>query len=310
MSDTEISEPNGVETVRLNATETSQRVGVNFSADSESSEHSGGRSVHPDDDETPGQASPTSSEPATLFLDEKGFNTPEMLTATTGVIGGKKSSFEEIQVKTKSLKSVYFDNLFHQASFGQGISVGDELVARMFHPASNTYCDPPHGLACRCTVAFIWPSTACSNADLGLIEVEMRTIGGFDVYNIEKVMVLVERLVLASDWILARHVSGLTVRGCPVSIGSPLAVGVQASSSALFFAGSVLERDLASSELYKRGKSKVSVLVIGFFCCKKKYDSPGAVFHVSACITQVNFSDEVHAGYPFGRLESVSASQV
>ena len=95
----------------------------------------------------------------------------------------------------------------------------------------------------------------------------------------------VQSLVAACDWVLARHASGLTIRGCPISagFGSPLAVAVKTASSArsVFVAGSALELDLPNPERYKSGKQKLSVLVIGFYCSKKKYDAEGAVYHVS-----------------------------
>ena len=180
-------------------------------------------------------------------------------------------------------------------------------MARMYDPISRKWCDAPYGIACKCTSQFNWPEKATSIAELGSVEVEMRISGGFNTYNIVK-SVLLERLVLASDWILSRHANGLTVRGCPVSIGSPLAVGVQASSSAIFFAGSVMEMELPKPELYKRGKGKVSVLVIGFYCSKKKYDLPGAVYHVSDCICPQSLL--AHAGHSSRWLESKPCSEV
>ena len=104
------------------------------------------------------------------------------------------------------------------------MSVG-ELVARKRDQVSRGWCSAPHGLGCRCIRAFTWPKEATRVEDLGTIECEVRTGGGFSDYDVTSLSILVESLVIASDWILATHVSGFTVRGAPVTIRSPLAVG-------------------------------------------------------------------------------------
>ena len=164
---------------------------------------------------------------------------------------------------------------------GGGVSIGDELVARLFDPETKLWTGFPHGIACKCIEAFEWPESARSLEGLGEIRCQARTAGGFNEYDIEDQRISVESLVLACDWILTRHSSGLTVRGAPVTKGSPLAVATQTSSSAVFLAGSVLELSLEDPALYKRGKGKISVLLIGFYCSKAKFDKPGAIYHVS-----------------------------
>ena len=96
-------------------------------------------------------------------------------------------------------------------------------------------------------------------------------------------MICLESLVLASEWILTKHASGLTVRGSPVcrSLGSPLAVILETPASTVFVSGAAMEAELVNPERYKRGKERVSVLIVGFYCTKKYFASEGACFHVS-----------------------------
>ena len=79
----------------------------------------------------------------------------------------------------------------------------------------------------------------------------------------------VESLVSSCDWVLSRHTNGLTIRGCPVTIGSPLAVAVKTAGTLVFVAGSALELEMKNPERYKSGKGRLSVLLIGFYCSKK-----------------------------------------
>ena len=125
------------------------------------------------------------------------------------------------------------------------------------------------------------PVGATNSKDLGFICCKVRRAGGLKDFDVPSQLIPVEALVSACDWILARHANGLTIRGCPVSIGSPLAVAVKTAGPMAFVAGSALELDLPNPERYKSGKAKLSVLILGFYCSKKKYDSEGAVFHVS-----------------------------
>ena len=102
-------------------------------------------------------------------------------------------------------------------------------------------------------------------------------------FDVASQMIPVEALVSACDWVLSRHTNGLTIRGCPVTsgFGSPLAVAVKTAGTLAFVAGSALELELQNPERYKSGKGRLSVLIVGFYCSKKKYDSESAVFHVS-----------------------------
>ena len=101
-------------------------------------------------------------------------------------------------------------------------------------------------------------------------------------YNITHQWVLLESLVLASDWVLARHSSGLTIRGSPVTpgYGSPLGVALKTAGSRLLMAGSVMEAELENPGNYKRGKDKVSMLIVGYYCSKKQAHEEGAGFQV------------------------------
>ena len=102
-------------------------------------------------------------------------------------------------------------------------------------------------------------------------------------YNITPKWVLLESLVLASDWVLARHSSGLTIRGSPVTpgYGSPLGVALKTAGSRLLMAGSVMEAELENPGNYKRaGKDKVSMLIVGYYCSKKQAHEEGAGFQV------------------------------
>ena len=121
--------------------------------------------------------------------------------------------------------------------------------------------------------------------DVGSVLCRVRRVnGGMNDYDVASEMISVQSLVHACDCVIAEHSDGLTIRGCPVpdGNGSPLAVAMKTSTNVLFVAGSALEMDLPNSERYKSGKSKVSVLIIGFYCSKKKYYEEGAVFHVSS----------------------------
>lgn len=183
-----------------------------------------------------------------------------------------------------SLLHTCFHRIYSQAVFGDGVNAGEELVARK-RDSNSKWCVTPHGLACRCVETFTWPEHATRIDELGSIQCELRTEGAFNEYNVQSIPIMVEGLVFANDWILARHSNGLTVRGAPVTRGSPLCVGVQAPSTAIFVAGSVLEMDLERPELYKRGKVRVTVLLVGILCSKKQFDDNGAIFHVSNSLT-------------------------
>ena len=97
-----------------------------------------------------------------------------------------------------------------------------------------------------------------------------------------------ESLTLASDWVIARHSSGLTIRGSPVTqgYGSPLGVALKTAGSRLFMAGSVMEAELQNPGDYRRGKEKVSMLIVGFYCSKKQAHEEGAGFQVSSRINR------------------------
>ena len=111
----------------------------------------------------------------------------------------------------------------------------------MIDPVNHKWCESPLGLACRCIREFTWPEGVTELEQLGSIECEMRSHGGFNTYNVKSIWLKVEGLVLASEWALTRHTSGLTVRGAPVTTGSPLALGV-GTSAHLIVAGCVLEK--------------------------------------------------------------------
>ena len=66
----------------------------------------------------------------------------------------------------------------------------------------------------------------------------------------------------------------------PEGWGSPFAVAMK-TSSAVIVAGSSLDVVLENPELYMKGKDKLSVLVIGFYCARKATKADAAVFHVS-----------------------------
>ena len=115
----------------------------------------------------------------------------------------------------------------------------------------------------------------------------MRIRGGCADYEPIAYDILMEALVLASDWPLtptttmARGTVG-EIYGCPVTVGSPFGVAMW-TSTGLILAGTVLEFDLPNPEKYKRVMYTVSVLVIGFYCAKRKWFDQGAVFHVRYC---------------------------
>ena len=182
-------------------------------------------------------------------------------------------------------------------------------MARLFDETTKRWTDPPYGVACQSQTDFVWPSVSTKSGDLGSIPCAMRGNGGINSYG-EVEQVPVEALVLASEWILGTHITGLTVRGAPVQrgAGSPLGVIVQTSSAAVFIAGSAMEMDLPNPERYKKGKEKVSVLIIGFYCSRKFFSDDGAIFHVSLVSALLHLCD-THAGDSTGKLEEDSSSQ-
>ena len=162
--------------------------------------------------------------------------------------------------------------------------MGEQLVARMFDRLTKKWTSTPHGLACECALAFTWPPNATTVREVGPVFCNVRKVGGMNEFGDVGQWLDIGCLVFSCDWILSRHSNGLTIRGCPVSSlsGSPLAVAVRTPTPVAFMAGSALELDLPNPELYKSGKSKLSVLIIGFYCSKKHYIDDGAVFHVSS----------------------------
>ena len=75
--------------------------------------------------------------------------------------------------------------------------------------------------------------------------------------------------------------------------------------TSVFVAGSVLESALPFPEKYKKGKEKVSMLILGFYCVKKGWSDKGAVFHDS------NYSGKLYlvlfqsTGVVVGRMATV-----
>ena len=145
----------------------------------------------------------------------------------------------------------------------------------------------PYGFACQAILDYTWPEDSSCLGQLGSVLCKVRTKGGILDFDVTSQWILLESLVLACDWVLARHSSGLTIRGCPVpeGFGSPLAVAVKTPASRIFMAGSVMELELKNSGDYKRGKEKISVLIVGYYCSKKKAHEEGAGFQVSPLIT-------------------------
>ena len=109
----------------------------------------------------------------------------------------------------------------------------------------------------------------------------MRTKGGINCFNIKRVALPLEGLVFSCDWVLSSLTQDLTIRGSPVpeGCGSPLALAMKTSSTVMV-AGSSLDVVLENPELYMRGKEKLSVLVIGFYCARKATKADAAVYHV------------------------------
>ena len=79
-------------------------------------------------------------------------------------------------------------------------------------------------------------------------------------------------------------------------------------SSTVFVSGAAMEVELVHPERYKRGKERVSVLIVGFYCTKKFFASEGACFHVILPQTNV-ISDNTIVGYSAGKLEQSSTTQ-
>ena len=119
-------------------------------------------------------------------------------------------------------------------------------------------------------------------SDLGKVRCALRTSGGIGSFNIECVMVPLASLVFACDWIITENAEQ-SIRGCPVPVGygSPLGVAFKAPSGKVLLAGSCLEISCPNPELYLRGRDKISVLVIGFYCTKRVRSMDGGVYHVS-----------------------------
>ena len=151
---------------------------------------------------------------------------------------------------------------------------------------SKLWASAPNVFACSCASQYIWPISATSRVvSLETVNCIVRIRGGCADYEPVSFDILLEALVFASDWPLTRtaHITKGTVGdvyGCPVTVGSPFGVAM-CSSSGLILAGSVLELDLPNPERYKKGMQTLSVLVIGFYCAKRKWCEEGAVFHVS-----------------------------
>ena len=145
----------------------------------------------------------------------------------------------------------------------------------MFNPGTQTWAGERTGLgkACICLTPYRKPdpSNVLTIADLGMVECSMRTRGGIQSQNVERVMVPLGALVLACDWLLS-DTAGQTIRGCPVPSGngSPFGVALRSPDGQTLLAGSSLEVACPNPELYLRGRDKMSVLVIGFYCCKRQ----------------------------------------
>ena len=161
--------------------------------------------------------------------------------------------------------------------------MGEEVVCRLFDKELRQWSNPPHGHACEVLEPYSWPENARVGADLGLVVCAMRTVGGINCFNIKRVAIPLEGLVFACDWVLSTLSKDLTIRGTPVpeGSGSPLAVAMK-TSSGVMVAGSSLDVVLGNRKLYMRGKEKLSVLVIGFYCARKATKVDAAVFHVSS----------------------------
>ena len=167
-----------------------------------------------------------------------------------------------------------------QEDFEGGMVVGEELVARLYNMEKEMWTDVPHGLGCVCLETYTWPATAVSNEQAGSAICSLRTEGEIGNYNYARVNIPVASLVLACDWMLCTSNNGeQSIRGSPVHEGSPLGV-VYKNSSSVYAVGSTIDIDMGSPELYLRGKSKISMLVIGFYCTKKENASDSAIYHV------------------------------
>ena len=154
------------------------------------------------------------------------------------------------------------------------------MVVRLLDKASGHWTVSPHGLACVTIGAFAWPLHATCGADLGHITCDLRTRGGIATYDIKRVTLPVQALVFSSDWILSSMALDTTVRGSPVPEGSPLGE-VLKTPTMLLSAGSSLDAVATNPERYLKGKEKISVLVIGFYCARKATKHDAAVYHVS-----------------------------
>ena len=167
--------------------------------------------------------------------------------------------------------------------FKQGIEVGEQMMARVYDRQRKLFSLTPCGYACICAQEWIWPAGSTSSVDLGCVICKVRwEAGGIDDFDEDLHFVPVEHLVFASDWVVSDPGTVThSVRGCPVGdkFGSPLAVALRMGTR-LLVAGNCLELTLANPEKYKRGKTKISLLVIGFYCCKKAFAKEGAIYHV------------------------------
>ena len=167
--------------------------------------------------------------------------------------------------------------------FKDGIEVGEELIARVYDRGRKMFSLTPCGYACVCAQEWVWPIGSTSGIGLGCVTCKVRwESGGINDFDDGLYNIPVEHLVFASDWVISDPgTASHSVRGCPVGEkhGSPLGVALRIGSR-LLVAGNCLELALVNPEKYKRGKTKISLLVIGFYCCKKAFAKEGAIYHV------------------------------
>ena len=62
-----------------------------------------------------------------------------------------------------------------------------------------------------------------------------------------------------------------------------------------------MEAELQNPGDYRRGKEKVSMLIVGFYCSKKQAHEEGAGFQVSSMHNDLNDSRQI-VGFAVGRL--------
>ena len=126
---------------------------------------------------------------------------------------------------------------------------------------------------------------AIEGSCLGVVDSKVRIRGSCGEYEERVVLIPVEAIVFASDWPLSSNLSALTVYGCPVTKGSPFGVAMR-SAAGLLVAGTILEVELPDPGKYKRGKETLSVLVVGLYSAKGRWNEEGAIYHVRDCISK------------------------